>query len=79
MMLERREVKLLERIEQELKTAGRVERRRGTTTIDNIEAWCEAHDLELGDYRWGNTLRFDRRLLATIDATLKSLHQPRLG
>ncbi|MBY6031388.1 hypothetical protein KUV41_18665 [Halomonas sp. DP8Y7-1] len=70
---------VLSRIAQELKKSPTVERTRSMKAIRAIEAWCEAHDVELGDYRWGNMLRFDRRLLATIDATLESLDQPRLG
>ncbi|WP_315900751.1 hypothetical protein [Halomonas sp. DP1Y21-3] len=70
---------VLKNIQGELDISPRTERKRETAAIANIEAWCDAHDIWLDGYRWGKTLRFDRRLLADIDAMLDSLKQPGLG
>lgn len=68
---------VLSRIARELKAARMVERKRSLKAIVAIEAFCDAHDIRLDDYRRGDTLRFDRRLLGAIDTTLQELgHRP---
>ncbi|WP_192034417.1 hypothetical protein [Halomonas sp. YLGW01] len=63
---------------QALRSAPSVEKRR-SKVVNEVVAWCEAHDIELGPRISHARLQFDRELLAWIDETLAALGEPAIA
>jgi len=55
-----------------------VEKRRGRA-VDQIVAWCQAHDIELGARLTHARLVLDRDLLARLDEALAALGEPTIA
>ncbi|WP_416140755.1 hypothetical protein ACM26W_10430 [Halomonas sp. HK25] len=62
---------------QSLRGVSHVEKPR-SKVVDEIVAWCRAHDIEPGPRLTHGRLRLDRDLLARIDETLAALGEPSL-
>ncbi|MGJ7456804.1 DUF7281 domain-containing protein [Halomonas sp. RA08-2] len=58
-----------------LRTQRDVEKKR-SKVVDEIVAWCEAHDIELGPRLTHGRLHLDRDLLTRIEETLTALGEP---
>ncbi|MCG5502134.1 DUF7281 domain-containing protein [Ectothiorhodospira lacustris] len=62
--------RLLREVRKKLLHEPGVAKSRGGKVMAEIEAWCHEHDMVLGMRCSTRTLRFDRELLAQIEATL---------
>lgn len=60
-----------------LRRVAQVEKRR-SRVVEEVVAWCEAHDIDPGPRLTHGRLRLDRDLLDRIDDTLSALGHPRL-
>ena len=60
-----------------LRRVAQVDKRR-SRVVEEVIAWCEAHDIEPGPRLTHGRLRLDRDLLERIDDTLGALGHPRL-
>ncbi|SHF47116.1 hypothetical protein SAMN02745148_02726 [Modicisalibacter ilicicola DSM 19980] len=60
---------------QALRGAPCLEKRRGKV-VNEVVAWCQAHDIELGPRLSHARLQLDRDLLTRIDETLAALGEP---
>lgn len=75
MQLSPRARSLLREATRTLRSQPEVEKKR-SKVVDEIVAWCEAHDIELGPRLTHGRLRLDRELLVMIDDTLAALGDP---
>ncbi|WP_412852207.1 hypothetical protein [Ectothiorhodospira shaposhnikovii] len=71
--------RLLRDVRRKLRQETRVDKSRGGKVMAEIEAWCHAHDVELGMRCAGRTFRFDQDLLAQIDTILEASSLPTLA
>ncbi|MFY0990441.1 DUF7281 domain-containing protein [Halomonas sp. C05BenzN] len=78
MKLSSRARNLLRDADQALRGASRMKKRRGKV-VNEVVAWCQAHDIELGPRLSHARLQLDRDLLARVDETLFALGEPALA
>jgi hypothetical protein len=69
---------LLRAAAEALRSAPSVEKRR-SQVVNEVVAWCQAHDIELGPRLTHARLKFDPELLARIDETLAALGEPAIA
>ncbi|WP_458526454.1 DUF7281 domain-containing protein [Onishia taeanensis] len=75
MNLSSRARNLLRDASQTLRSAPSVDKQR-SKVVNEVVAWCEAHDIELGPRLSHARLQLDPELLACIDETLIALGEP---
>ncbi|MEQ6917802.1 DUF7281 domain-containing protein [Halomonas aquatica] len=63
---------------QALRSTPSVEKRR-SQVVNEVVAWCEAHDIELGPRLTHARLQFDSELISRIDETLAALGEPAIA
>ncbi|MFO8046208.1 MAG: hypothetical protein R6U30_10080 [Halomonas sp.] len=69
---------LLRAAGQTLRRTPRLEKRR-SQVVNEVVAWCQAHDIELGPRLTHARLAFDPELLDRIDETLAALGEPAIA